>query len=250
MPRYHLCLFQSHCISLIINNLHKVGFWSQACTTWHEVAYILRLLVRNSMRTFKTIHRGTQQTGFSAVEMTVTVAIILIVAGIVIPNMVQIWADMELRSTGSEVADLMQQARMRAAKNNATYPLRYQVNNGTQQVYIDLNNNGALDNLEPYIDLPRSIALTAGPPNGNGQPSAYVYTADTTSGTPYSNTDILAFSPRGLPCNYDTPPTCSTPSTTYFVYYFQDARPNGWAAVLVTKAGRTKTLTWNGSSWH
>jgi Tfp pilus assembly protein FimT len=183
--------------------------------------------------------------------MTVAVAIILIVAGIAIPNMMQAWSDMSLRSTASEVADLMQQARMRAAKNNATYPVRYQVNNGVQQVYIDLNNNSALDNLEPVIDLPRQITLTAAAPTGaSGQPSAYVFAADTTSGTPYSNTNVLAFSPRGLPCDYDAPPACSTPSPTYFVYYFQDARPNGWAAVLVTKAGRTKALTWNGSGWR
>jgi type II secretory pathway pseudopilin PulG len=203
------------------------------------------------MTTLRTSRSGMRQGGFTILEITIALAIMMIVAAIAIPNMMQIWSDMELRATGTQAADLMQLARMRAAKNNATYPVRYQVSGGVQQIYIDLNNNGALDNLEPVIDLPRQITLTAGPPNGTGgQPSAYVYTADTTSGTPYSNTDILAFSPRGLPCNYDTPPTCSTPSPTYFVYYFQDARPNGWAAVLVTKAGRTKTLTWNGSSWR
>jgi Tfp pilus assembly protein FimT len=203
------------------------------------------------MRKRRSYQRATRQVGFSAVEITVALAIMMIVGGIVVPKMIQIWSDMELRSTAAEVADLMQQARMRAAKNNATYPVRYQVNNGVQQVYIDLNNNSALDTLEPVIDLPRQITLTAAAPNGTGgQPSAYVFTADTTSGTPYSNTDILAFSPRGLPCNYNAAPTCATPSATYFVYYFQDARPNGWSAVLVTKAGRTKTLSWNGSSWR
>jgi Tfp pilus assembly protein FimT len=211
--------------------------------------------VRNRMRTLKTSHWGKRQAGFTILEITVALAIMMIVAGIAIPNLIQAWSDMELRSTASQVADLMQQARMRAAKNNATYPVRYQVSNGVQQVYIDLNNNSAWDNVapnpEPIIDLPRQITLTAAAPNGTGgQPSAYVFTADTTSGTPYSNTTILAFSPRGLPCNYGSPPTCTTPSSTYFVYYFQDARPNGWAAVLVTKAGRTKTLTWNGSGWN
>jgi prepilin-type N-terminal cleavage/methylation domain-containing protein len=206
------------------------------------------LPVPNTMRTLRTGHHGKRQAGFTLVEITVTLAIILIVAGIAIPNLMQAWADMSLRSTASQVADLMQQARMRAAKNNATYPVRYQMNGTVQQVYIDLNNNGAWDNTppnpEPIIDLPRGITLTSGPP------SAYVFTADTTSGTPYTNTDILAFSPRGLPCNYDAPPACTTPTASYFVYYFQDPRPNGWAAVLVTKAGRTKALTWNGSSWY
>src|SRR6185437_175788 len=47
--------------------------------------------------------------------------------------------------------------------------------------------------------------------------------------------------------------TCSTPATTYFVYYLEDARGDGttgWAAVVVTRTGRTKSYTWNGASWN
>jgi hypothetical protein len=140
---------------------------------------------------------------------------------------------------------------MLAAKNNATYSVRYQVLNGVQRIFVDLNNNGTLDAGEPYIDLGRQITAAAGKPSGSGgQPTPYVLAGDTTSGTPCDNTCILAYSPRGLPCNYSNPPTCSTPAASYFVYYFQDSRPNGWTAVYVTKAGRSKSLLWNGSSWN
>lgn len=195
--------------------------------------------------------KSRKEAGFSAVELTVVVAIILIVAGIALPNMFQVWYDMQLRTATGQVSDLMQQARMLAAKNNAIYPVRYQVNNGKQQAYIDLNNNGALDAGEPVIDLATSVVAAAGAPGGSGgAPSSYVLATDTTSGTPYDNTNTLAFSPRGLPCDYSAPPACSTPAASYFVYYFQDARPNGWSAVLVTKAGRSKALGWNGSTWR
>jgi Tfp pilus assembly protein FimT len=207
------------------------------------------LSLRSKNARKSNIHRG-----FSTVELTIVVAIILIVGGLVLPNITQIWYNMELKSVTAQTADLMQQARMLAAKNNQTYPIGFRVNNGVQQVYIDLNRNGSLDVGEPYIDLGRTIVAASGAPNGsNGQPSAYTFAMDTSSGTPCDNTCTLAFHPRGLPCKYDTttsPPTCSTPAASYFVYYFQDQRPNGWSAVLVTKAGRTKSLLWNGSSWH
>jgi Tfp pilus assembly protein FimT len=195
-----------------------------------------------------------EQAGLSVLEVVVVVTIILIVAGLVLPNVVQAWYDISLRSDAAEVADLMQRARMQAARSNSTIPIRYQVTNGVQQVYADVNNNGALDvNLgEPVIDIPRITAAAAAPNGSGGQPTAFVDSMDTTSGTPCDNTCTLAFSPRGLPCNYisGTPATCTTPSASYFVYYFTDGRPTGWGAVLVSKTGRTKTLLWNGSSWH
>jgi Tfp pilus assembly protein FimT len=200
----------------------------------------------------KIVRQSSKQSGLSVTELVLVVAIILIVAGIALPSMTQAWLDIKLRSSASQVADLMQRARMQAAKDNAIYPLRYQVNNGTQQVYIDLNNNGALDfPPEPYIDLPGSVTLAAAAPNGAaGQPTPYVLAGDSSVGAVNTNGNTLAFSSRGLPCNYDAPPTCTTPSANYFVYYFQDARPNGWSAVVVTKAGRSKTVLWNGASWN
>lgn len=203
-------------------------------------------------RTLRTDRLGKRQAGFSTAELALVVTIILIIAGIVVPNLMQAWYNIQLRTATSAVSDLMQQARIQAAKNNATYPVRFQVNNGVQQVFIDLNNNGSLDPGETYIDLERHIAAAAGAPNGNGQPNAYVLSGNTTSGTPFDNTNTLAFSPRGLPCNYvsGTPATCTTPAASYFVYYFQGRGHKGWSAVLVTKAGRTKTLLWDGSSWR
>ncbi|MGB8476699.1 MAG: hypothetical protein WCE61_21670 [Candidatus Acidiferrum sp.] len=194
--------------------------------------------------------RERQIKGFSTVELSLVLAVILIVAAIAIPNSVQAWYNMQLRSGAAQVSNLVQQARMLAAKKNATYPIRYVVVNGIQEVYIDLNNSGTLNPGEPLVSLSRVTAASGAPSGGSGQPGPYVLTGDTSSGTPFSNTNILAFSPRGLPCNYSNPPACTTPAASYFVYYFQNGRPNGWAAVLVTKAGRSKILTWNGSSWN
>jgi prepilin-type N-terminal cleavage/methylation domain-containing protein len=199
----------------------------------------------------RTERQRETQTGFSMIELLVVVAIIVVVGGMTVPGLIQTWYDIQLRSTAAEVTDLMQRSRMQAARANVApgIPIRYQVTGNMQQVYADFNNNGAWDLGEPIVNLPRITAAAGAPNGGNGQPPAFVDTMDTTAGAPCDNTCTLAFSPRGLPCNL-IGAVCTTPSASYFVYYFQDNRPNGWAAVLVSKAGRTKAMLWNGTTWR
>jgi Tfp pilus assembly protein FimT len=188
--------------------------------------------------------------GVGLLEIMIVAVVMLTISAIAIAQFMRIWYNAQLRASAAEFADLTQQARMNAARANATDPVRFQLTGGLQQIYVDLNNNGSLDANEPYILLPKSIAGASGAPNGSGgQPSAYTLVGDTTSGTPFDNSNVLAYSPRGLPCNYSSS-ICTTPATSYFVFYFQDSRSNGWSAVLVTKSGRSKVLTWNGGSWN
>ena len=190
--------------------------------------------------------------GFSLVELVVVVAIILVVAAIAIPNMVRSWYDSNLRTCAFELSDMIQQARILAEKKNLTVTVRYRtVNSTVQEAYVDVNNNGAWDTGEPIIDLGRQFTMASAAPGGSGgNPTNYVLNGNTTSGTPCDNTCTLGFSARGLPCNYASS-TCSTPSASYFVYYINDNRtPTGWAAVVVTKAGRSTGYVWNGSSWN
>ena len=108
--------------------------------------------------------RDSSERGFSMVELTVVVLVVLIIAAIALPNMISAWYDIQLRGSASQVADLMQQARMLAAKNNATYSVRFQLANGVQRVFIDRNNNGVWDANEPAIDLGRQIVSAVGAP--------------------------------------------------------------------------------------
>ena len=206
----------------------------------------------------KTRSERRRQRGFSLPELVVVVLIIMVVAAFAIPNAIQAWYNMELRATGSQVSSLMQQARILAAKNNTYYTVCYQTNSGVQRVYLTAVTLSATSpctytqGTSTEIELARRISAASAAPTGTN-PSAFTLSTDTTSGTPCDNTCTLAFSPRGLPCKFNTgttPATCSTPASTYFVYYFQGSGAGGWAAVLVTKAGRTRSYTWNGSSWN
>jgi type IV fimbrial biogenesis protein FimT len=196
---------------------------------------------------------STAQLGFSLIEAMIVVAISMILTAIAIPNIIQAAYSARLRSSAGDLSGLMQQARILAAKNNTTYPIRYTTLSGNRAAYVDLNLNGAYDSGEPVIYFPTSITPASGAPTGSsGQPAAYVLVGDTGAGA-YDNTNALAYSSRGLPCLYDAPPTCTTPAAKYFGYYLTQTRPVGpaaWAAVIVTKAGRSKVVTFNGATWN
>ncbi len=191
----------------------------------------------------------------------------MVVAAIAVPNVLLAVSNIRLRASAGDLAGLMQQARIMAAKNNPqippVYAIRYAVLGGKQIAYIDLNGDGSWSSsvtvngvtlTEPLTELSGTVVLAAGAPSGSGgQPGPYVLAGDTViGGASFDNTRTIAFTPRGFPCDYTSPPTCNTPAATYFVHYLTDTRVGGagWAAVVVTKAGRTKVVNWNGSQWN
>jgi prepilin-type N-terminal cleavage/methylation domain-containing protein len=196
------------------------------------------------------------QRGFSMVEMLVVVFVLLITAAMASPNIMQAVYNVRLRTSAGDLSGLMQQARMLAAKSNTPYDIRYTTLSGVQIAFIDLNLDGNYSSGEPLVQFSGTVVPAAGAPTGTGgQPSPYVLTGDSSTGSVFTNRSILGYSPRGLPCNWDTstsPPTCSTPASNYFVYYLTDTRMGvpGWAGVVVTKSGRSKVVMWDGTTWH
>jgi type II secretory pathway pseudopilin PulG len=203
--------------------------------------------------------------GFTIIEVLIVVFIVMVVAAIAVPNVMLAVSNIRLRASAGDLAGLMQQARIMAAKNNPqnppVYAIRYGTRAGAQIAYIDLNGDGnwsssvtvnGVTMSEPLVEFSGTVVPAAGAPNGTSpQPTAYVLAGDTGTGS-YDNTKTMAYTPRGLPCDYSSPPTCTTPAAKYFVYYLTDSRAGnpGWAGVVVTKAGRTKVVNWNGSTWN
>jgi type II secretory pathway pseudopilin PulG len=205
--------------------------------------------------------------GFSLVELVLVMFIMLVVAAFAIPNVMLAVSNARLRGSASDLAGLMQQARILAAKNNpqnpptAVYPIRLTTLGTARIAYVDMNNNSTWDmsiNIngatvnEPEVEFGGSVVPAAGPPSGaGGQPPPYVLVGDSSSGLPFNNANTVAFTARGLPCDFSAPPACASPAPSYFVYYLTDSRIGtpGWAAVVVTKGGRTKVVTWNGAAW-
>src|SRR6266852_856094 len=86
--------------------------------------------------------------GVSLLELMIVMFIVMVVAAIAVPNVLLAVANVRLRSSAGDLAGLMQQARIMAAKNNPTtpiavYPIQYGVRNGAQIAYVDLNGDGS-----------------------------------------------------------------------------------------------------------
>jgi type II secretory pathway pseudopilin PulG len=191
--------------------------------------------------------------GFSLLELLIVVAIVIIIAATAIPSFLTAYYNTRLKSAISDVSGFMQTARIRAARQNATYTIQYRPTGATEEAYLDLNNNQQWDLGEPELTFAPSVTPAAGAPTGaGGTPTPYVLVGDT-AGVTYDNATTLGYSTRGLPCAYvPVGGICNTPAAGYFVYYFKDRRTTntGWGAVVVTRAGRTKTVVWNGTSWQ
>ncbi len=247
---------------------HSGGSWGMPCESPGSRRPKASWRPRMRIDLKRNYRRRDRTGGFSLIELLIVVFVVMVVAAIAVPNILLAVSNIRLRASAGDLAGLMQQARIMAAKNNPTtpiavYPVRYGVRNGAQIAYIDLNGDGAwspsvtvngVTLSEPLIEFSGTAVPAAGAPSGTGgQPSQYVLAGDTViGGASFDNTKTIAFTPRGFPCDYSLPPTCSTPAATYFVHYLTDTRIGGagWAAVVVTKAGRTKVVNWNGSLWN
>lgn len=187
--------------------------------------------------------------GFTITELVIVCTVALFLMAIATPEFLKISYNIRLRNAATNIAALMQQARITAARRNTIYTIY--IPPAGAKACIDLNNSGSCDAGEPVVAFSSTITQAAGAPTGGvGQPSPYVLVGDTGT-TVYTNGTTLGFSNRGLPCAYSGG-TCSTPAAGYFVYYLNDTRPGGnagWAAIVVSRSGRSKALLWNGSSW-
>ena len=203
-----------------------------------------------------------KHSGFSLVELLVVMAIIMVVAAIATPSIMDTLNGIRLRSAASEVAGIMQQCRQLAVKNNKYYTVKPAVVTGARAAYVDVNYSNAFDAgapaPEPMIQFPQNVSMvTAGAPN-----TANLLGQCCTTFVPQAATIQPSFNSRGLPCvGAANPPPANSlcnirdagGNTVGFVYYMNQTRAFGavgWAAVSVTPAGRIRVWTYSGANWQ
>ena len=196
--------------------------------------------------------------GFTLIEISIVVVIVLVVGAIVVPNIVSFIHGAKLQGAGSDFSGLLQQDRIRAVQDDAYYAT-YIVTSGSLQVaYVDLLANGGTgaDTLDPLISISGEvvpIAASSAPDTSNlkGQflPTASTLTVNDGS----SSTTPVTFGPRGLPCTKQTVTggtICnSAGGATAFWVFFQDSYTQAWEAVTISPAGRIQRWRLDGSSW-
>lgn len=197
---------------------------------------------------------SSRTSGFSMLELMITMAIILIVAALAIPT-ISVIRVAKLRQTGSDYASLLQNARITAIQNDSYYAVVTTTGN-PEQSFIDLNASGTLDKGEPVIVLPSNVYVRTyanNPPNlGNLETQTLASANDLSLDT----ADNPTFGPRGLPCKpttvagYTTCPAFSgVVSGTSFITFFQSEPDATWLAVVVNPSARVRVYKYGGTTW-
>ena len=215
--------------------------------------------------------------GFSLVELLVVIAVILIVAAVATPNVVNALRTQRLRGTATDYGSLLQRTRIRAVEDNRFYGQRIgnDPNNPTALIaYIDIQPqwpNGTSGQGNYFVGPPSDPLISFGSDVTSIAAAAVPNTAALAAqvlpaGAPIGLTDAglgtrgAFFSARGLPC---TPgagipvPTCDVNIIApgpggglipvAYVTYFQSLTNQNIEAITVTPAGRIQHWLYTGN---
>lgn len=203
-----------------------------------------------------------RHSGFSLIELLIVVALIMVVAAMATPNIMNAIYNIRLRGAAGSVAGLLQTCRQAALHDNRYYTIKTATVTGAQGAYVDLNYNNGFDNaaptVEPLIQFPANVnVVSAGAPN-----TANLINQCCATFTPQGGGILPSFNARGLPCvGLANPPPANSlcnirdagGNSVGFVFFLNQTRPFGavgWAAVSVTPAGRVRVWTYSGSTWQ
>lgn len=194
--------------------------------------------------------------GFTLLELMVVLCIAFIAATMVLPTATTAIRGVRLSSSGASYADLLQQARVRAVRDDRYYTVIANPGSGSNPptAFIDLAGTGAYATGDPEMVYAQGVTpmpFASGPNLSNLESqflppgAASIASVNTTAAGP-------TFGPRGLPCSPVTNAgytTCPFITPTSFVSYMQNTQGGAWEAVTVTPAGRIREWRYNGTSW-
>jgi prepilin-type N-terminal cleavage/methylation domain-containing protein len=188
------------------------------------------------------------QAGFTLAEMTIVVAIILVVGGLSIPTISRTIDISRLKGATQALASAYQDARIRATQDNTAYEVLVSPP-GIQpaQVCMDSDGDGTCGAPEPVTVFPARVTLSnVGVPVPLDITQLNYPVVNTENSSMHTQQDNpapgLAWNARGLPCQRDS--AASPCAVTGWVQHLQLQRGNGdvlYGAVTVSPTGRVKT---------
>lgn len=199
------------------------------------------------------------EAGFSLIEMIIVVAILLILAGMALPNFMQMVARARLQSSAHQITGLTIHARMLGSANFSRTMVSYDTTSSLFKTYIRGYGVTAWSESVPNMRLGLPTGVTIAVPSGAYAPSG---TGNGTTAAVLCYTEV--FNSRGYPI-YDSTAVsagynlCTTAATTQSdgvmrvsdqnVFYLKNS--TGYMAVSVGNSGKTTTYMWSpsNSSW-
>jgi prepilin-type N-terminal cleavage/methylation domain-containing protein len=211
--------------------------------------------------------RSNRSAGFSLMEIAIVLTILLIIAGIAIPNIATALHAAKFRGAVSDFTGLLQSGRIYAIRDNRFYSIYILTGTGAnpQSGYVDMlpkgttgtsgNGGTALVSGDPLISIPPEVVQQ---PAASAPNTANLESQLLPSNTPVTPTDAtvtpFTFGPRGLPClvvQLVGGSVCNSLGgpVAYWIF-FQDSQSKNWQAVTVTPAGRIRAWYYSGSTWN
>jgi len=226
--------------------------------------------------------RKSSKNGFSLVEMLLVCAIAMVMVAMSAPLVMNITNTYRLRSAGGQYANLLQTARIRAitADNyEPVYATSGTLYGGGFNAFIDLNQQGGATGTysrtpisEPGVVFSNSVVVKAASSAPNTANLYSQFLPGVTAGAVAinqntwvgSNTAVVSFGPRGLPCYLSaTPPTNGGGTCLYtynnggtlqpiaFEVFLQNQASGMWEAVTINPAGRVREWRYDSTgSWN
>jgi len=197
------------------------------------------------------VHSTTRKKdrGFSLLELMIVVAIIMILAAITVPRIMNTISDVKLRYFATNYSGLLQSARMQAVRKNAFYMVQSTpLSTGGTGYYVHFEGGtyAAGDSL-----LPLGSEITVHPGSGSGAPNESTFlTGNITFTVNAASADSPAFNARGLPCIGVVNTTTCPYSGQGFIVFMSKPSLTGnldWAAVAITPSGHMQIWTCDGN---
>jgi prepilin-type N-terminal cleavage/methylation domain-containing protein len=199
--------------------------------------------------------------GFSLPELLITLAVGMTLAGTGILLASTATNGIRLSTSGTNYANLLQNARVRAVRDNVHYAVR--VDCGTAgsaapcsgsaaaRAFVDINGNGSYDSGEPVMEFAAGVSpQTFG--SGPSQANLVSQFLPSTAVATVANTSIPIFGTRGLPCKVSVgacPYLDSNGLPVSYITFIQNTRGGKWEAITVNPASRIREWAYDGSTW-
>ncbi len=187
--------------------------------------------------------------GFSLIELIIVVAMIMILAAISVPRLLNAISDINLRYAATNISGLLQSARMQAVRKNTFYTVQATtLSTGETGYYVHVQGGtyAVGDSL-----LPLGSPITAYTGLGSGAPNESTFASGTSSSglsfAPNAGPDAPSFNARGLPC-IGVPSTGACPFVPGlgFVMFLSKSSALGnvsWASIAITPSGHIQIWT-------
>ncbi len=146
-------------------------------------------------RIFKHATNRRLARGFSLVELLVSVVILIILAAIAVPTLLQAYRSYQLSDAASKLSGMMKTTRFSAIRKNTWIVCYVQQNGSAWTVWADLDKDGNVETTEPQILITGLVQMLDA---GSVPPPAAIVTA-----VGAASPAINVLSPGNAPVGFD-----------------------------------------------